>query len=340
MTTINPFETLNRGFTLVDLTSAIDNLPPRPSRISSLGLFSDVSLSAPTAMVEIRNHALVLIPTSDWRSPSPTGSPSTRKAKSLIIPHTSWADTVLAIDVMGIRKFGTDNVYETIQEKVLDKLQLAKDCFDATEEYRQVNALKGKVLDADGSTLFDSFDFFDIAKKTVNFAFSNAGEDIRKTVRSIKRYIEKNLYGESVSGYRCFVGSDFYDKLVAHPSVKEALLGWQAAQTLLRDTRSSGFELEGVVFEEYTGRVSLSDGSATVSFIEDAKGIVVPLGTRSTFKRYLAPAARVDTVNTLGKAYYAWQDVRPDKTGIDIKAESNTLPICQRPQLLVELTSN
>jgi hypothetical protein len=33
MPTINPFETLNRGFSLVDLTNAIDNLPPRPSRI-------------------------------------------------------------------------------------------------------------------------------------------------------------------------------------------------------------------------------------------------------------------------------------------------------------------
>jgi hypothetical protein len=82
-----------------------------------MGLFSDVPLSAPMAMIEIRDHALVLVPTSAWNAPAPTGSPSKPKAKSIVIPHTAWADSVLAIDVMGVRKFGTDNVYETIEVK-------------------------------------------------------------------------------------------------------------------------------------------------------------------------------------------------------------------------------
>jgi hypothetical protein len=241
---------------------------------------------------------------------------------------------------MGIRKFGSENVLETISEKVLDKLQQARDCFDATEEYRELNALKGKVMDADGTTvLFDSFDFFGITQKNVNFKFSDSSEDIRKTVRDVKRYVEKNLFGESLTGYRVMVGNDFYDKLVNHPSIKEALLGWQAAQALLRDSRRTGFEIEGVIFEEYTGAVSNQDGTALVNFIDPLKGVVIPLGTRNTFKRYLAPAARVDTVNTLGKPYYAWQDVRQDKTGIDIRVESNTLPICLRPQLLVQVAA-
>jgi hypothetical protein len=341
MSTLNIFDQLNKGFTLVDLTTAIDNLPPRPSRVMSMGLFSDVSLTNPSAMIEIRDHALNLVPTSDWRAPAPTGAPEKRKVKAIVIPHTAWADSVLAIDVMGIRKFGSENVYETVADRVLDKLQTARDCFDATEEYRELSALKGIVMDADGTTpLFDSFDFFGISHKSIQFKFSDPAEDLRKAVRSVKRYIEKNLFGESVTGYRVLVGSTFYDSLVSHPSIKEALLGWQAAQTLLRDSRASGFEIEGVVFEEYTGKVSNSAGTQTFSFLDDDKGVVIPLGTRNTFKRYLAPAARIDTVNTLGRPYYAWQEPRTDKTGIDIKVESNTLPICLRPQLLVALTSN
>ena len=227
---------------------------------------------------------------------------------------------------------------ETIQERVLNKLQEARDSFDATDEFRQLSALKGVVVDADGtSELFNSYAEFDITKKIVNFKFTDPSEDVRKQVRTIKRYVEDNLFGESVTGYRVLVGPGFYDKLVSHPSVKEALLGWQAANSLLKDSRSSGFEIEGMVFEEYAGRVSSPDGSAVISFLGEDKGVVIPLGTRNTFKRYLAPAGRVDTVNTLGKPYYAWQTIRPDQTGIDLVVESNTLPVCLRPQLLVEL---
>jgi hypothetical protein len=318
MPTINPFENLNRGFTLIDLTAAIDNLPPRPSRITNLGLFADVPLSAPTAMLELRDHSLVLIPTTAWNAPPPTGSPSERKAMSVIIPRTAWSDSVLAIDVMGIRKFGTDSVYETIQEKVLDKLQDARHSFDATNEFRQLKALQGKVLDSDGSSLFDSYGFFGVTQKTVNFAFNDPTFDVRKCVRTVKRYVGKNLRGESLTGFRAFVGSEFFDALVAHPSLKEALLGWQGAQAPLSDRRASGFDIEGVVFEEYSGGVPKPDGTGVQPFLADAEGFVVPFGTINTFKRFLAPAARVDTANTLGKPFYAWQDVRPDKSGIDI----------------------
>ena len=143
---------------------------------------------------------------------------------------------------------------------MLNKLQEARDCFDATDEFRQLSALKGKVVDADGtSVLFDSYDEFDIQKKIINFKFSDPTEDVRKQVRTVKRYVEDNLFGESFTGLRVLVDPGFYDKLVSHPSVKEALLGWQAASALLKDSRSSGFEIEGVVFEEYAGKVSRPD---------------------------------------------------------------------------------
>jgi hypothetical protein len=66
------------------------------------------------------------------------------------------------------------------------------------------------------------------------------------------------------------------------------------------------------------GKVSTSDGSSVYIFIEPDKGVIAPLGTRNTFKRYLSPAILIDTVNTLGKPYYAWRTSRPDKKGVDI----------------------
>jgi hypothetical protein len=255
-----------------------------------------------------------------------------------MVPHTPWEDTVLAIDVMGVRKFGSENVLETINEKVLEKFQQARDIFDITDEYRKVKALQGVVLDADGTNqLFNSYTFFGITKKSIDFKLGSTSENIPGIVRNLKRYLEDNLMGETMTGVRVFVGDKFYDRLVNHPSVKEIWLNWSGAQSRLGTDLRTGFELEGVVFEEYRGMVPKPDGSGAIRFIEEDKGIAVPMGTRNTFKRFVAPADYIETVNTLGQPYYASQVVMEDKRGIKLFAQSNTLPICCRPNLLVEV---
>jgi hypothetical protein len=53
-----------------------------------------------------------------------------------------------------------------------------------TLEHLRMGALKGVILDADGSTLYDLFDEFDITPKTVNFALN---ADTRTSRRSLPR---------------------------------------------------------------------------------------------------------------------------------------------------------
>jgi hypothetical protein len=83
------------------------------------------------------------------------------------------------------------------------------------------------------------------------------------------------------------------------------------------------------------------DGTGTIQFIPDAQGVALPTGTRNAFRRFVAPADYIDTVNTLGQPYYARQETMQGNRGIQLFAQSNTLPICCRPALLVEVrTSN
>ncbi|MDR1037300.1 MAG: major capsid protein [Deltaproteobacteria bacterium] len=339
---INPFDTLNAGFSLAEMTAAINQLPNRYSRITELGIFSDESLHSNVAIIEIKRNAFSILPTRPWGSPGTTGKDSERELKSLIVPHTPWEDTVLAADVIGIRRFGSDSTLETVQDKVLEKLQQARDIFDITDEYRKVKALQGIVLDADGtSQLFNSFSFFGITKKSIDFKLGDTTVNVPTKVRDLKRYLEDNLMGETMTGVRVLVGPSFYDKLVNHVSVKEIFLNWAGAQVRLGTDLRSGFELEGVTFEEYRGMVPKPDGSGTIQFIPDAQGVAVPTGTRNAFRRFVAPADYIDTVNTLGQPYYARQETMPGNRGIQLFAQSNTLPICCRPALLVEVkTSN
>ncbi|MDR3152887.1 MAG: major capsid protein [Deltaproteobacteria bacterium] len=339
---LNPFDALNAGFSLVEMTEAINKLPNRPNRISSLGLFSDFPITSNVALIEIKRNSLTLLPTQPWGTAGVGSGPTDRELKSLVVPHTPWEDTVMAADVIGVRRFGSDNALETIQDKVLEKLQQAKDAFDATDEYRKVKALQGTVLDADGVTeLFNSYAFFGGVRKSFDFKLGDSSQNVPENIIKLKRYMEKNLMGESMTGIRVFVGPVFFDKLVKHPSVKEIFLNWNGALERLGGDFRSGFPLGGVIFEEYSGTVPKPDGSGMVQFVPEDGGMAIPLGTRSTFRRFVAPADYNSTVNTLGQPYYAFQKETYDERGIRLFAQSNTLPICCRPTLLAEVkTSN
>jgi hypothetical protein len=63
------------------------------------------------------------------------------------------------------------------------------------------------------------------------------------------------------------------------------------------------------------------------------------VGTVDTFGTYFAPADFNETVNTLGQPVYAKQAPRQFDRGTDLHTQSNPLPMCHRPGVLVKLTS-
>jgi hypothetical protein len=67
------------------------------------------------------------------------------------------------------------------------------------------------------------------------------------------------------------------------------------------------------------------------------KHIAFPLGTVDTFGTYFAPADFNETVNTLGQPLYAKQEPRKFERGTDLHTQSNPLPMCHRPGVLVKL---
>jgi len=50
-----------------------------------------------------------------------------------------------------------------------------------------------------------------------------------------------------------------------------------------------------------------------------------------------APGNFTDTVNTYGEMLYALSKLRDFNQGVDIWMESNILPLCYRPKLLVKV---
>ena len=339
MQIINPFDA--GGYTLAEMTQAINILPNFYNRVGRLGLFRKEGITQRTVIIEQANGTLNLLPSLPLGAPATVGNREGRSMRSFSIPHIPHDDVILPQDIQGIRAFGSAEAADPLAEVMNRKLRRMRQKHDQTLEYMEVMALQGITKDGAGTTLYNWHTEFGITKLQVDFLLGTAGTEVAEKCRQILRHLETNLLGETMSGVHVLVGPAFWDKLIKHASVKDAYKYFAAQQNPLREDTRKGFPFNGVVFEEYNATVTLADGSTSARLVPDAGGIAFPLGTSDVFTTYFAPANLIDTVNTIGQPAYARQVARTDGRGIDVFTESNPLPVVKRPALVVEvLTSN
>jgi hypothetical protein len=288
-------------------------------------------------MVEEQNGVLTLLPTLPPGSPGTLGKRGKRTVRSFTVPHIPHDDVVLPEEVQGIRAFGTEDTTQAYASVLITHLQNMRNKHAITLEHLRMGALKGVILDADGATLFDLYSEFGITAKSVNFQLGTATTDVKKKCLEVLRHVEDNLKGEVMTRVHALVSAEFFDALTSHPKVIEAYQRWQDGAAL-RDDMRSGFPFAGITFEEYRGVASDADGNSR-RFIAANEGHCFPLGTLGTFATYFAPADFNETANTLGQPLYAKQEPRKFERGTDLHTQSNPLPMCLRPAVLVKLTN-
>ncbi|MBF0131019.1 MAG: major capsid protein [Magnetococcales bacterium] len=330
----NPFE--SDAFGAIQLTAAINRLPNNYGVLGAMKLFPPKPVTMQNIAVEMRDGLLAMLPTVPRGAPATVGVHGKRKMRSFIIPHIPHEDVIKAEEIQGLRAFGQENQMETYANVLAMRLNDMRNKHAITLEWLRMGALKGVILDADGSTIYDLYNEFNITQKVVDFAFSNAATDVKKVCLDLKRYIEDNLKGEISKGVQAMVSAEFFDALTGHKKVQEAWALWQDGQALRADQRD-GFDFAGITFVEYRGQASDKDGTVR-KFIESGQGHAFPTGTNQCFSTYFAPADFMETVNTLGQELYAKQEPAKYNRGTDLHTQSNPLPMCHRPELLVKLT--
>lgn len=100
-----------------------------------------------------------------------------------------------------------------------------------------------------------------------------------------------------------------------------------------------GFVYGGVTFEEYRGNATDAAGNVQ-KFIATNEGHAFPMGTQTTFRTFCAPADFNETVGQMGQLFYAKIAPRDFNRGYDALTQSNPLPMCMRPGILVKLTKS
>lgn len=325
--------TLEDLFKTTTLTDSISKLPAIPGKVGAMNLFTEKGMRTTSAFIEYRAGRLVLVPDQPRTADGKSMGSGKRNGVTLTAAHLPLTDQVLPDEIQDVRAFGQEGTQDnlTSQAQVInDKLTGLKNSIEATREFHRVGALRGQVLDADGTTVIrDLYEEFGVTKKTVNVALSNATTNVMKANLDAKRYAEKKLGGVIVRGWRALCGATYFDALVAHPKVQKAYEGWQAAQDRIGGDMRSGFVFGGI---EY---IECSDEVGGQLFIPADVAQVFPVA-QGVFEMLNAPANYNESVNTIGQPYYAKSEPRKMGKGWDLEAQSNPLALCLYPEALFE----
>ena len=325
------------AFGIVSLTESINTLPYVPSRVGSMGLFQEKGVRTLSVGLEYKNGTISLLQTQPRGSgQTTTRTRNPRSMRTFNIPHIPHDDQLLADDLQDVRAFGSETQLQTVSKQVADMLAEMGQNHETTWEWHRIGAVKGAVLDADGSIIYDLFDEFGIVQDTLSFNFATVTTGyLKQKALQVERLMQNALGATPYRGIHAFCGDGFFDNFVSHPEVRESYERFQGnAFARTQQTGPGGFTWGGITWENYRGAVGATQ------FVDDDKASFFPTGSPGLFKRYNAPADFVETVNTLGKPMYAKQERMKMDKGIEVHTQSNPLHICTRPKCLVEGTDD
>jgi hypothetical protein len=321
----------DEAFGVDALLAVINEDHELPGQIAAAGLFEEQGVPSTVVQIEKDGMSLALVKSAPRGAP---GQAVTGDKRSLIpfnTIHLPQTFQILADEIQGIRAVGSLTELMQVQAYVTRRIEKARRQLALTHEFQRIGAIKGKVVDADGSSLFDIFQRFGINRpQAFSLELDNPDTDVSAKCAEILDAQDDALGNVTSTGARAYCGKTLWAKLVGHKSVREAYLNWQAAAQLMGDRRQP-FEFGGITWERYKGKIGNSP------FVADDRAHVVPLGVPDLFISAFAPADYAETVNTEGLPYYAKLERMKFDKGVEGEAQSNPLHLCTRPASVREL---
>jgi len=330
------------AFSIHRLTNAINKAPFEPGRLGAMGIFAEGGVDVLNVVIEEREGKLYLVPARERGADGTQNLKEGRKVRVLRASHLPTQDRLQADEVQGVRAFGTENQLETIQQKVDEKLGTMARSINATLEHLRVGAVKGIVMDADGTTpLYNLFTLFEISEPdAANYDLNDPNKEdgaLRQVCAGIVRRIQDVLGATPILGVHAICGNNFFDALLKEKEVRDSYKNTPMAQVLREgfvypnNMKIYGaFEFGGIVYENYRGSIG---GTA---FVDTDTCHHIPVGVPDLFHMKFAPANYIETVNTMGFPMYAKTTVDRKSRWVDIDVQSNPLPYCTRPGVLIK----
>lgn len=320
------------GFTLSEMTAAINEIPHLPTMLGDDGIFEYSGVTQLTVQVEKQGTTLALVSTKPRGGSGSEIGRVNRNLRPFNLVHLPLNDQILADEVQGVRQFGSEGSPLPLEQRRADVMRLGMQRFDLTMEWYRVGALKGIVYDADGTTvLHNFFTEFGVAQQTLSFELDVTTTEVRNVCDTAQEMIEDELGGTPWTDMVAYCGRDFWKALTAHKSVKETFLNQVQASQLRGDPRLV-LDFGGIMWKKYRGA---ANGAQMIAANE---AYIVPRGVPGLLLGRFGPADYMETVNTIGLPLYAKGIPMRNNKGWDIEMQSNPIHLLTRPRAVLKAT--
>ena len=313
-----------------ELTAAINKAPFNPGTLAKLKLFTELGVSTTEVMIDYATNVITLVPAAPRGGVGEPYQSGAQEGVKISAVHLPTRGSVLADECQDKRAFGTTDLSSPMVLRTR-KLSGMRQNLEATIEHHRYGAIRGKVLDSDGSELLDLYALFGIVQTTCSLALGTTTTQILSRVIDAERASEDALGGDTPSGFVALSAPDLMDALRANSAYDTALRYGQPSE-LLKDFRT------GIVIGNTTFIECRSTAGLPVR-IPAGEAYLVPQGIADLLLTRYAPADYVETVNTPGLPLYAKSEEMPMGKGYALEAQSNPINICTRPDAIIRLTA-
>lgn len=342
------------AFAAVSLTAAVDKMQYRPRLLTNTpGLFVPKPVRTTAVWIEERSNAPALIQTSPRSAPPKQRGAEIRNARSFNVRAIGEGSRIMADELQNIRAFGSETEMKTLMEEVARRQHLIKEDTQLTLENWALSVVQGKLLDADGSTIYDWNDEFKQPQAAeVNWDLLNTSpasgiirQMCNETIRHVRRQL-KGVGGDMVS-VAAVCGDGFYDALTAHPEVRQTFLNWSAAADLRKANAWDFFNFGGINWINYRGTDDADPTPPVGSNIGTTTNPTAAVGVPFTRAKFFpldagifqiayAPAPRFEFVNTPGLSAYSWVVIDEKRDmWCDVETFTYPLAVCTMPGCLL-----
>ncbi|RPD86216.1 major capsid protein [Neisseria weixii] len=315
------------------LTMAVNKVPATPTQIRELGIFEPQYLTTTSVDVEYQEGRLNLVQSRERGMGGQPVPKKSRNIRTFKIPHLPQDDVVRADEVQNLRAFGTEQA-ATVESVVNDKLADGKLNLEYTREHLMLGALQGKILDADGTVLYDLYKEFGITRNSANWKLGTKTTEVGAEIDKVITAQRAKQKGAMVTGWVALCGADFLTALKYHDKIKPLYERYQDGAAYREGSLNPiAFEHNGIKFIQYVG-----DFGENGAKIDADKAILLPVG-RKLYTEVFAPADMNAAVNTRALPYYASREKLQHDKGWSLHMQSNPLPVALRPELVMTLSA-
>lgn len=337
----------SNNFEVVDLTSAVRNIPIQYGSFNQMGIFEEEGVAGDTVVFEETTENGALLVDRVRGEKNTVGKSGTRKLHSFILPHFPHDEYISPKDLKAISAYDNFNEVEQLDSVRQRKLIRARQNHDWTLNKARAQALFSSTAYAPNGTISQNWDTeFNISRTGVDFVLGTSTTDVLAKIETIIQAVHDGMGGNGIfTGIVIPCDTLFFNKLIQHVSVRTAYTYAQANLAGLDPMRGRltpggspmpngrEFFFGGVTFKE------VRDSYNGTSIVTASEGVAVPMGS-GMFKTYFGSPERFGLVNTQGEKMYAFEQAEEGGTKITIETESNHISALLRPQSVIRCYSS